>query len=115
MEVTLAAVVVCDSEEVVVPELLDEEFAVLVDEFGVVAFGGGVVLLLGVLGHFALGILDAVAFGDVVVFEVHADLVRDVDDLLHGHVEALGHVDQVEAVHFALDGLDFALLFVNLV
>jgi hypothetical protein len=114
-EVALRAVVVGDAEEVVVPELLDEDLGVLLGGLAEVLLGGRRVLGLGGARHLALHVLDAVALRDLVVLEVHVQLVRDGDDLLHGALEALRDVDQVEAVHLALDCLQLALLFVHVV
>jgi len=80
-----------------------------------VLLGGGLVLDLGALGHLALDVLDAVGLRNLVVFEVHFQLVRDVHDLLHCHPETLGHLHQVEPVHFTLYRLQLPLLFVYLV
>jgi len=83
-------------------------------EFAQVLAGGDGLLGLGVLDHLVLGVLDAVALRDLVVLEVHLEEVRQVNQLLHVRLEVLDDVQQVEAVHIALDRLHLALLFVHL-
>jgi len=112
--VALGAVVVCDAEEVVVPEFLEEDLGLVLSDHFRVLLDWRLAFTLS-LGQLVVGILYAVTFRDVVVLEVHVEEVRDVDDLTHGVVEGLSDVEQVEAVHLALDRLDLALLLVDLV
>jgi hypothetical protein len=75
----LAHLVLSDPKEVLVPKLFDKEFSVLVSGFSRVLSAGSVVLGLGLPGHLFVDVLDPVALSDLVVLEVHLQLVRDID------------------------------------